>query len=313
MIIGLGTAAIGRPQYINIRSTSNAIKFEKFDFIDKGKNLLSLAYKSGIRHFDTAPGYGIAEQILLEWLNETDHNDVTISTKWGYTYVADFNPNATVHEVKEHSLAKLNEQWKHSMQFIPLLNIYQIHSATMDSGVLKNLEIHHRLHEIKKTHHIEIGLSTSGANQNEIIQAALNVSVNNEALFDSFQVTYNVFDQSLAQIKSKLVDKKVIIKEALANGRIFPNAAYSNYSTVYKAMSELAEKHCVSIDAIALRFCIDSINPHKVLSGASNESELKSNVQADQFKLTPQELNLLSTLAVDPYEYWLERKHLTWN
>lgn len=313
MNIGLGTAAIGRPQYINIRSESNTSPFDKLQFIENGKKLLCNAYSKGIRHFDTAPGYGIAEQILLEWLNETDYNDITISTKWGYTYVANFDPKATTHEVKEHSLEKLNEQWEYSKQFLPYLNIYQIHSATLDSGVLNNKAVHNRLHEIKKTHNIEIGLSTSGANQNEIIEAALSVSLDDEALFDSFQVTYNAFDQSLAEIKGKLDDKKVIIKEALANGRIFPNAAYSNYNKAYEQMSELAKKHNVGIDAIALRFCIDSINSYNVLSGASKESQLTSNLQAEQFKLSPQDLDLLSQLAVDPKDYWLERKKLAWN
>jgi len=313
MNIGLGTAAIGRPQYINIRKKATTKTFEKSTFIENGKQVLSQAYQNGIRHFDTAPGYGIAEQILLEWISENNITDLTVSTKWGYTYVANFDPNATVHEVKEHSLAKLNEQWNYSSQLLPYLNIHQIHSATLDSGVLINKEVLIRLMELKEVHNIEIGLSTSGANQNEIIEKALEIKIHGKELFDSFQVTYNLFDQSLAKIKDKLLNKKLIIKEALANGRVFPNEAFPNYQEAYKLLTDLAKKHEVGIDAIALRFCIDSINPYKVLSGASEEDHLITNLQTESIQLSEEDLKQLRTLSVIPEAYWHERKQLVWN
>ncbi len=66
--------------------------------------VLDTAYKAGIRHFDTAAGYGLAEDLLIEWLELKNDSSITVSTKWGYTYVANFNPDAKEHEVKEHSL-----------------------------------------------------------------------------------------------------------------------------------------------------------------------------------------------------------------
>ncbi len=313
MKIGLGTAAIGRPVYINIRKSDNVKPFDKLQFMKEGKNLLSSAYSNGIRHFDTAPGYGIAEQILLEWVRENNITDITISTKWGYTYVADFNPEATVHEVKEHSLKKLNEQWENSVNLSPLLNIYQIHSATLNSGVLDNSQVLKKLFELKKTYHLEIGLSTSGENQNEIIKKALAIKVGEELLFDSFQITYNIFDQSLSEINELLKGKKIIIKEALANGRIFPNDAFPNYLKAYNILVHLANKYAVGIDAIALRFCIDSLNPYLVLSGASKKEHLNANLMAEYFTLSDEDLKLLEQLKTNPKDYWLERKNLAWN
>lgn len=313
MKIGLGTAAIGRPHYINIRENLKGQPFDKSQFIDDGKQMLSAAYQKGIRHFDTAPGYGIAEQILLEWIAENNISDISISTKWGYTYVANFDANAEVHEVKEHSIDKLNEQWEVSAQFLPLLNIYQIHSATLDSGVLENDDVLNRLFSLKQEHKIEIGLSASGDNQNEIIQKALSIEVNGASLFDSFQVTYNVFDQSLLAIQDLLKGKKIIIKEALANGRVFPNTNYPNYQNTYQVLNTLANKYNVGIDAIALRFCMDSLSPYSVLSGASEEKHLTDNLKAENFQLSPEDLNQLYALSVTPSEYWMERKQLVWN
>ncbi len=101
------------------------------EFEAKGIHLLDFAYAKGVRYFDTAPGYGLAEDMLIKWLNNAPQNGVIVGTKWGYTYVADFNPDAEVHEIKEHSLAKLNEQWQVSKALLPYLKYYQVHSATL--------------------------------------------------------------------------------------------------------------------------------------------------------------------------------------
>lgn len=315
MKIGLGTAAIGRPQYINIREKNPTAPFATEVFATEGKATLTEAYEQGVRHFDTAPGYGMAERILIEWINEFQPTGITISSKWGYTYVANYDPAALVHEVKEHSLQKLNEQWEVSKQLLPFLNIYQIHSATIESGVLTNQKVLDRLFEIKQEYQIKIGLTTSGANQKEIIQKALLVKVKNQYLFDSFQVTYNVFDQSFSNINQQLIKsgKQIIVKEALANGRAFPNSNYHHYHKIYELIEGLAKKYNVGVDAIAIRFCMDSISPFSVLSGASSTSQVSSNLKALSFQLTPKEIDQLKDLAVSPENYWLERKRLIWN
>jgi aryl-alcohol dehydrogenase-like predicted oxidoreductase len=64
MQLGLGTAAIGRPEYINIRTKSNEV-LELDVFKKQGFNVLEGAYKLGVRYFDTAPGYVMAEALLL--------------------------------------------------------------------------------------------------------------------------------------------------------------------------------------------------------------------------------------------------------
>jgi len=65
-LLGLGTAALGRPTYINIRQKSaGEVSLEAFR--QKGKAILDAAYEQGIRYFDTAPNYGLAEQLLIDW------------------------------------------------------------------------------------------------------------------------------------------------------------------------------------------------------------------------------------------------------
>lgn len=312
--IGLGTAAIGRPQYINIR-TEATTEFSLENFRRKGLEMLNNAYHQGIRYFDTAPGYGMAEQLLIDWITEKDDPSIEVATKWGYTYVANFDPTSKIHEVKDHSLEKLNEQWEQSKMLLPFLSTYQIHSATFETGVLENEEVLRRLVKLKNKYSILIGLSSTGVNQSEVIKKALDIEVDGKSLFDVFQVTYNIFDQSIAEISNRISsqNKRIVIKEALANGRVFPNEKYPNYKTTYKILNDIAKKYRVGVDAIALRFCTDSIPVFKVLSGAANELHLSDNIKTTQFELEENDIEILKELKIAPSYYWNERRQLAWN
>ena len=312
--IGLGTAAIGRPQYINIKHQKTEI-FDLINFKKIGIEVLEAAYQSGIRYFDTSPGYGIAEQILSEWLENKKDSSIEVATKWGYSYVANFDPKATLHEIKDHSLSQLLKQWEISQQLIPYLSTYQIHSATLDTGVLKNWEVLEKLAEIKTNYRLKIGLTTTGSDQIEVIKKAMEISVDQSQLFDSFQVTYNILDQSLLDVADFMIasGKRIIIKEALANGRIFRNKNYPEYNHLYQTLEQMAKKYEVGVDAVALRFCVDSIRPFLVLSGASEEFQIKENLKSNRIKLEEEDINILKDLKITPDSYWSERKQLRWN
>ena len=313
--IGLGLAALGRPEYINIR-TDNSIDKSEEAFKTNTFSVLNEAYKLGVRYFDTAPSYGKGEAFLKEWNTINSHSDVVLGTKWGYTYVANWELGFEgKHEVKDHALEKLQEQWEVSKQMLPRLKYYQVHSATFESGILENKTVLNKLFQIKKETGLQIGITTSGANQKDVIAAALKVRVNNEELFDSFQVTYNVFEQSAFSILEAVLkqDKKVIIKEALANGRVFQNEKFQHYTVAYQILNQLSIKYNVGIDAIALRFVIDNLQPTYVLSGASSKTHLTQNLKALNFNFTLEELELLKTLKHAPEAYWKERSVLNWN
>ncbi len=312
MKLGLGTAAIGRPTYINIRN-QDPKPFELNTFKSDGVELLEEAAKLGITYFDTAPGYGIAEKIITSWLSKTNISNLEIASKWGYKYVANFNPKAEVHEVKEHSLNMLNMQWEYTKSLLPQLTTLQIHSATFETGVLENQKVLDRLYELKSENNIHIGLTTTGDNQIEVIKEAVDIHVNGNQLFDVFQSTYNILDQSIDKVKPLLKDKRLVVKEGLANGRLLHFANYKNYQQLYVALLWLANKYEVGTDAIALRFCIDSIDPFVVLSGASNTHQLVNNLKVNSFKLTDDEVVSLKLFGTSPETYWQERKALKWN
>ncbi|WP_434037564.1 aldo/keto reductase [Formosa sp. 4Alg 33] len=311
--IGLGLAAIGRPEYINIKKEE--IAQSETVFRANAMQVLDDAYRFGVRYFDVAPSYGKGEQFLIDWHTLRSYPDVNLSTKWGYTYMANWELGYRgKHEIKEHSISKLQEQWEVSQVLLPELKIYQVHSATLDSGIFTNTEALQELHRIKKKTGMQIGVSTSGANQVEIIKTALKVQVEGEPLFTSFQVTYNVFEQSTFKILNQLLsdNKTVIIKETLANGRVFENKDFPKYSEAYTYFKFLAKQYNVGIDAVAIRFIIDSLEPQVVLSGALTSDQLQDNLKALSFQLTEAERHQLQIFASETESYWAERSALAW-
>ncbi|HEX9600837.1 MAG TPA: aldo/keto reductase [Mariniflexile sp.] len=314
MNLGLGMAAIGRPHYINIR-TNTVAKSDVNELKANGFKVLDTAYNLGIRYFDTAPGYGLAEALLIDWLADKKDTSIQVGTKWGYTYTANFDKNAMVHEVKEHSISKLKEQWQVSKKLLPFLTTYQIHSATLETGVLENAEVLNQLAYLKREHRINIGISTTGNNQVEVIKKALEISVDGKSLFDTFQSTYNILDQSVLSVSNALKQegKKLIIKEALANGRIFRNKSFPAYHNLYDILESLSSKYGVGVDAIALRFCQETIPESMVLSGASTVHQLQENLKANTIVLNEEDRVLLKSFGVEPVAYWNERKQLQWN
>lgn len=312
--IGLGTAAIGRPQYINIKS-EGAQPFSLDSFKQQGFDVLEAAYNEGIRYFDTAPGYGIAEDLLMEWLKQKNDPTIEIATKWGYVYLANLDPNATVHELKDHSVQQLKKQWEVSKQLLPNLKILQIHSATFDTGVLENSDVLNRLYSIKSEHNIKIGMTSTGDNQVDVLIKAKDIKMNGSWLFDVFQVTYNILDQSVLSVCSSIISsgRTIVVKEALANGRVFRNSRYSHYNKLYAALEKLSAQYNVGVDAIALRFCIQTLTPQIVLSGASSTIQIGENLKANTFQLKKEDIIELQALNIKPTTYWSERKKLGWN
>ena len=307
-------AALGRPEYINIddgNRDKSLVAFRANAF-----KVLDAAYEKGVRYFDTAPSYGKGEEFLKDWQDNRAHTEVVLGTKWGYTYVANWQLGYDgPHEVKEHSLEKLTEQWEFSKGLLPFLEFYQIHSATFESGVLQNKPVLEKLLEIKRTTGLTIGISTSGPNQKEVIENALQIRIDGEVVFDSFQVTFNMLEQAVLPVLRdiKLQDKKLIVKEAMANGRIFENEKYAQYQSLYTKLKTLAEKYEVGVDAIALRYVMDKVQPDYVLSGAADIHQLEQNLKANSFTLNEEELAELTKEKVNSKAYWEERSQLSWD
>ncbi|MEM7514715.1 MAG: aldo/keto reductase, partial [Bacteroidota bacterium] len=197
--IGLGLAALGRPGYITLNHGED-LNFEYDPTIMENRTheMLDQAYEAGIRYFDVAQSYGKAEEFLSSWLRKKGitNTEVLVGSKWGYTYTADWKIKAEKHEVKSHTLDVLSNQWASSKaRLSPWLDVYQIHSATFESGVLENSKVLAFLAKLKEEG-IMVGLSLSGPNQAELLAKAMEVEIDGITLFGAVQATFNLLEQA---------------------------------------------------------------------------------------------------------------------
>src|SRR5512132_515308 len=255
--LGLGMAALGRPGYINLVHGEDLGAARDVPSMDaNARRVLDAAWAAGIRYFDAARSYGLGEAFLGRWLEERaiPPATVTIGSKWGYTYTADWRVDAEVHEVKEHSAAVLERQWRESSGHLgDYLEIYQIHSATFESGVLDNPEVLDELARLKRAG-VVIGLTLSGANQAEVLGRARRIDRDGEPLFGCVQATWNLLEPSAgpALAEARAAGMGVVIKEALANGRLTSRNAGASFTAEGGTLRREAERLGVGMDALAL-------------------------------------------------------------
>lgn len=218
---------MGRPGYINLGHDSDLPSKSVEEMRAQAFAVMDAAWDAGVRYFDAARSYGRSEEFLRAWIaaRGIEPDAVVVGSKWGYTYTADWriDNGSAPHEVKEHTRANLDKQWPLSTELLsPHLRLYQIHSATQASGVLRNAEVIERLARLKEERGLRIGLTLSGEEQAETLRLALGVrgGVAGERLFDCVQATWNVMEQSAGEalLEAHEAGLDVIVKEALANG-----------------------------------------------------------------------------------------------
>ena len=304
MRIGLGLAALGRPGYLNLGHAADLGDDRTVDGLrSHAHSVLDAAYAAGIRKFDAARSYGRAEEFLGEWLRANQPHDVTISSKWGYVYTADWQVDADPPEVKHHDVETLRRQLAETRANLgQWLALYQIHSATPESGVLENEAVLAELAALRSTG-VDIGVSVSGTSQGETVKRALQLN-----LFDEIQATWNLHERAAgpALAAAHRAGLRVYVKEALANGRL----AGREPAPILQQAADAAN---TTPDALALAAVLAEPWASVVLSGAATVDTLHSNLRALQVRWSPELAQQLAPLQEDSAAYWSHRSALTWN
>ena len=302
--IGLGLAAVGRPGYVNVGHGADLGDDRSVDALRRRAfALLDAAYAGGVRYLDAARSYGRAEEFLGAWLADRDPDDVVVGSKWGYVYTAGWEVDADPPEVKHHDAETFRRQLAETRERLgDRLALYQIHSATPDSGVLEDDEVLTALAELRGAG-VALGVSTSGTSQSQTVQRALELD-----LFDAVQVTWNLHERAAeaALERAHVAGLGVIVKEALANGRLARPGSRP-------VLDRVAARLGTTPDAVALAAALAQPFAGVVLSGASTEEALRSNLAAVALELDAGTLAELDALAEDSAGYWAARGAMAWN
>ncbi|MCB0881710.1 MAG: aldo/keto reductase [Thermoleophilia bacterium] len=301
--VGLGMAALGRPGYINLGHRDDlGPDRDRASLEARAHDVLDAALAEGVRYVDCARSYGRSEEFVASWLagRGDDARDVVVGSKWGYRYTAGWRDDADVHEVKEHTRAHLDAQWAETRAALgDRVLLYQIHSATRESGVLEDADVIDGLRRIREGG-VAIGLTTSGPHQADTVSRAIGLGV-----FDAVQSTFNVLESSVGEAlaAAHAAGMGVIVKEAVANGRLTDRGDADRFA----ARAELLG---ASPDAVAIAWVLAHPFVDCVLSGASTRAHLRSNLVGLDLDVDPA---AFADLSEDPQDYWGARSGLEWN
>jgi len=312
--LGVGLAAIGRPGYITLgRARDLAGDRSPEALAARVDDVLDVARAAGIRYVDVARSYGRAEEFLAQWLaaRAVPRDALTIGSKWGYRYTAGWRVDAPVHEEKELSLARFEQQLGESRALLgDRLDVYAIHSATAESGVFEDERLVAALVAARRRGDCRaIGLTLSGATSARALERAMAARADGERVFDVVQATFNVLEPSLATRLEAAHDAGlgVIAKEVFANGRLTDANPRADDRAMLARLAAVAPG--IPVDRLALAFVLAHPFVDVALSGAATVAQLRSHSDALAVRLDPA---AVAVLAETPERYWATRASLPW-
>jgi aryl-alcohol dehydrogenase-like predicted oxidoreductase len=318
--LGLGTAALGRPGYVTVNHAADLGRdYDPLAMESHAHSVLDAAFALGLRYIDVARSYGRGEEFVASWLKKRaiDRDQVTVASKWGYTYTAGWSTHATQHEIKDHSLATFTRQLTESIERLgTYLSIYQIHSVTAESKTLDDDALIDAIARLREKG-IRPGLTVSGPGQAVAIRRSLEVRRDGERVFDSVQATWNLFERGaeLALSEAHGAGMRVVIKEALANGRLTDGNREPDtvLSPPLEQIRKIADARATTIDMLALRAALARPWADIVLSGAATVAQIQANVAARGVSYDDGLEQQLRTLSMDSDQYWRARSSFEWN
>jgi aryl-alcohol dehydrogenase-like predicted oxidoreductase len=329
--LGLGLAALGRPGYVTLNHASDlGGSYDPSAMESHAHAVLDAAFDAGIRYVDAARSYGRAEDFLASWLRKRaiEPGEISVASKWGYTYTAGWSTSATQHEVKDHSLAAFERQLAESVDRLGrYLSLYQIHSVTAEGKTLEDDALIDAIARLRGRG-IRAGLSVSGAGQDVAIRRSLEVRRDGERVFDSVQATWNLLERGAESALEDAHDAgmKVVVKESLANGRLTGEAGrgkreegsgkWDKDDVLFPSVArirKLAESRGTTIEMLALGAALARPWADVVLTGAATVGQIQSNVAALELAYDPELEEKLRSVSLDSTEYWRARSSFRWN
>jgi aryl-alcohol dehydrogenase-like predicted oxidoreductase len=318
--LGLGLAAVGRPAYITLGRAHDLAGDRSVEAMyARAGMVLDAAWAASVRYVDVARSYGRAEEFLARWLDERGvaADAVTIGSKWGYRYTAAWRLDAAVHEQKEHSLTRFRTQLAESRALLgDRLALYQIHSATLESGCLDDQPLLSALVEGRAAGaYRAVGITLTGPGAAAVLERALAAHVDGVRVFDVVQATFNLLEPSLATglEAARGCGLRVIAKEVFANGRLSPANDRPPDAALRATLAHVAAGVHLTVDQLAVAWVLAHPFVDVALSGAATAAQVISHAAAVGRTLPAGDLEALAPLAEPVAQYWSTRASLPWS
>ena len=310
--LGVGLAALGRPGYLTLGHGGDlGLDRSVAGLNGRTAEVLDRAHARGVRYLDTARSYGYGEAFLADWLavDAARAATVTVGSKWGYTYVGGWRVDAEEHEVKDHGIDTLRRQLAETREVLgDHLDLYQVHSADLSTGILDDPEVLAALTELSEAG-VVVGLTLSGPGQADTLRRALALTAAGRAPFRAVQATWNLLEPSVgpALAEAQAAGWGVVVKETVANGRLTVRGG------VPVAVAAAARELGTNLDTLAIAAVLAQPWCHVALSGATTLTQLDSNLDAATLELPAGLVEELTAVAEPAERYWATRSDLAWN
>ncbi len=324
--LGLGTVEIGLPYGIGVKTLPSDKEAER---------ILKTAVELGITYFDTARGYGVAEERIGKF-GISQLEGIVVGTKCAQFLREE--PNLTGPELERRIRAEVDTSRQNlKLTTLPLL---QLHIESPDFDNLEELiEIMQKLQAEEKVQHI--GLACRGE---KVPLAALRVPNNRSdgwrrgkasgprnikrearlwpqgrngttatgpvavSFFSTIQTAYSILDQRMAaKVLPRAKEKNVgvICRSVLLKGALTPAAeklppALTSLKNNSRAAAKIAAALGTDLPTLAIRFAASHPAISTILIGTVAPEHLKTGLAAIQAGPLPNDiLQKLATLAID--------------
>jgi aryl-alcohol dehydrogenase-like predicted oxidoreductase len=262
----------------------------------------------GVNFFDVADvyGFGRAEELLSCALGERRHT-VALATKCGLTWDGERRvrrdaSRAHLARAVEGSLRRLR---------VDSITLYQLHWPDPGTPLEDTVRALMSFRDEGKIQHI--GMSNVTFDQLKSLEAAVPV--------DCVQVGYNLLCRSAESelfAWSGANRASIVAHSSLARGLLggkrgpgtrfegsdtregsqyFSRDGQEQKQKLIEGLERVSERSGRSVPAVALRWILDHSEITSALAGMRNQAQLEENVQAADWRLAPEDYDLLSSLS----------------
>lgn len=277
---------------------------------------INVALDNGVNFFDTANtyGFGQSEEILAKGLGNR-RKDAVIQTKFGVRVMQDMVGQKTIYDnspdyirkALEGTLKRLHTDYidiytiHYRDRGTPIENVIDTLRQLRDEGKIRYFGLSN-IHEAEMEE-IELYKHEFVCCQNEYSLACRKNETELKRIDRELGITPLTWGSLGQGILTGKYDKSTVFgKDDRRCGEVYVNfhgEKLMKNLDIVEVMRPIAEIHGKPVSAVAIRYILDYLDNSVALVGAKWPNQMKSNLEAFDWKLTAEEINKLDNISKD--------------